>query len=256
MADIRNKISKVYSFEQMSRGNSIIHRVHPMAKIIVTVIYILCVAMHTKYRLLSLSPLLFYPVVVTALAEIPGRKIFAQSLVALPFCLFAGISNIIFDKKILVTIGVVAISGGVISSLAIIARCLLCVSAVLILVATTPFAKLTAQLVRMHVPVLFVRLIEMVYRYLGVLVEEAYTMIMAYRLRSPGAKWPHIKDAGSFLGQLFVRSMNRAERVYQAMVCRGYESGIYANQNEKMKLSDYLFMMIVIVPTVFVTLFI
>ena len=256
MADIRNKISRVYSLEQMSRGNTIIHRIHPMAKIIVTVVFVMCVALHGKYRVLSLSPLLFYPIIVTALAEIPGKKIFAQSLVALPFCVFLGISNIVLDREIIVTIGNVAISGGVVSSVAIVARCILCVVAVLILVATTPFSKMTGQLIRMHVPELLVRLIEMIYRYLGVLADEAYTMLAAYRLRSPGSKWPHIKDAGSFLGQLFIRSMNRAERVYQAMICRGYGNNMNSFTGEQMKKEDYIYMIVVLVPLFLVTIFV
>ena len=74
-------------------------------------------------------------------------------------------------------------------------------------------------------------LLEMVYRYIGVLVEESANMITAFRLRSNGGKWPDIHNFGAFVGQLFLRSVDRAERIYQAMQCRLYTMhNVYRNR--------------------------
>ena len=64
-------------------------------------------------------------------------------------------------------------------------------------------------------------------------------MALAYRLRSNGEKGIRMKDMGSFLGQLLLRSFDRAERVYTAMACRGF-SGRYSEQKKPMALRDWL----------------
>ena len=95
-------------------------------------------------------------------------------------------------------------------------------TAALLLVAVTPFTQLTGQLRRMHVPEIFVTLFEMIYRYIGVLLEEASSMYTAYMLRSTEYKGLQMRHMGSFVGQMLIRSFDRADRVFAAMKCRGY----------------------------------
>jgi cobalt/nickel transport system permease protein len=246
MADMRSKLREIYSLEQLSGKQTVIHRLHPLAKLIVTIVYIVCIAAHDRYGFFTLAPFLFYPFIVMALAEIPFSMIGKRALVALPFSLFAGISNLIFDREYSFAAGTFVITTGMLSCAAILLRTYLCVSAVLILVAVTPFVQLTGQLRRLHVPAFFVNLLEMIYRYIGVLLEEAQTMLTAYRLRDPGAKYPVITQMGSFIGQLFLRSADRAERVYQAMLCRGYtleKGGWREGQQQKFRAADWIFLL-------------
>ena len=90
------------------------------------------------------------------------------------------------------------------------------------LVAVTPFTQITAQLHRLKIPNIFVIMFEMTYRYIGVLIGEAASVNMAYSLRSNGGRGVDLRHAGSFIGGLLLRSFARAERIYSAMVCRGY----------------------------------
>lgn len=222
MADIHSKINTLYSLEQLSAGQTIIHQVCPLAKLAVTAVYLVCVASLGRYDLGRLTPFLFYPVLTMALGELPYGMLLSRAAVALPFCLLAGISNLVFDQTVLLFLGPLPVTGGLVSLLALLLRCLLCVSAILILVAVTPFQALSDQLRRLHVPTILVTLLEMTYRYIGVLAEEAVGMVTAYRLRGNGAKWPNIRLFGPFAGQLLLRSADRAERIYQAMQCRLY----------------------------------
>lgn len=242
MSDIQGKWNEFYSLEQLAGKDTCIHRLHPLSKMLVTAVYLVALAVQGRYDLASLVPFLFYPAVVMALAEIPPKMILKRLLVALPFCLFAGVSNLFFDRAVVMYIGVFSVTGGVLSLLVILFRTGLCVSAVLILVSVTPFVSLTRQWERMYIPVFFVRLLEMIYRYLGVLMEEAATMVVAYRLRNPGVKIPQLKDFGSFVGQLFLRSMERAERIYQAMRCRGYGNSWKKPPKQRMRVSDFVFL--------------
>lgn len=250
MADMRSKWNELYSLEQLAQKDTCIHRLHPCSKLLVTAVYIVCIVARGRYDFFLLVPFLFYPVIVMALAEIPVGMIAKRSLIALPFCLFAGISNLILDRNIVMSPGGIPITGGVLSLLTILFRTALCVSAILILVSVTPFTELARQLERMHIPGFFVRLLEMIYRYIGVLIEEASTMLVAYRLRNPKVKWPVIRDAGSFIGQLFFRSMERAERIYQAMLCRGYGRGTGKPPKQKMRGGDFLYIFFSVISSV------
>ena len=90
MADMRSKLNEIYSLEQLSNKNTVIHKIHPMIKIIVTIVYIVCLLMKNRYDLFGLAVFLFYPIIVMALAEIPYKMIFKRTLVTLPFVFFAG----------------------------------------------------------------------------------------------------------------------------------------------------------------------
>lgn len=244
MADIKSKLNEIYSLEQLAAGKSAVHRLHPAVKIIVTIIYIVCVVSLERHSLGRLAPFLIYPAAVMAMAEIPFRMVLTRAAAALPFCIFAGISNLIIERQPWVQAGAFTITAGEMSFLVLLVRTCLCVGAVLILVAVTPFSELTGQLRRMYVPALFVRLFEMIYRYIGVLAEEASTMLTAYRLRAAGAKWPEIKYFGAFIGQLLLRSVDRAERIYHAMQCRGYALNDAVGTRRRLNAVDWLFLLL------------
>jgi cobalt/nickel transport system permease protein len=157
----------------------------------------------------ALAPLVLFPTLVGALAELPYKLLLKRFAVALPFALFGGISAILFD------------SNGIIICLTILLKTYLCVMSALILVGTTRFTEISRVMKRVHIPAVIVSTIELTYRYIGVLLEEASDMSRAYHLRSCG-KSIAMRDMGSFLGQLVLKSFDRAERVYAAMKCRGY----------------------------------
>ncbi len=241
MATMRSRMNEVYSLEQLSGKNTLIHRLHPCSKMIVTLVYIVCVTTQGKYELFAMAPFLFYPIIMISLSEIPFSAIIKRTFVALPFTLFAGISNIIFDRSTYVVIGDVIITTGIISFLTLMVKACLCVSAVLILMATTHFTEITQQLAKIHVPYFIISLLEMIYRYICVLAEEAATMLVAYRLRNPRFQWPQLKHIGPFIGSLFLRSLERSERIYQAMKCRGYGKKRRRYSRRAWNIKDMLF---------------
>ncbi len=242
---MNSKFSDIYSLEQLASNNTFLHRLHPGVKMITTLIYIVCVISFDRYALSRVMSFAVYPVLIMALGEIPFGLIIKRSAVALPFVVFAGISNVIFDRNTALFIGSMPVSGGMLSLVTLVLKTVFTVSAVLLLVSLTPFNKLTAELRHIHVPNLLVTLIEMIYRYVTVLGEEASNMITAFRLRSNGLKWPRIKDFGSFVGQLLIRSNDRAERVYNAMICRLYNRGSFRYVGQKIKIADIIYLLIV-----------
>jgi len=222
LSDISARIHEIRALENLASGRTAIHRLHPLTKLVSAIVFIVLVVSFGRYDFARLAPYLFYPFVMMALAELPYKLLLARVLIALPFCLFAGISNVIFDKAAAFDIGGVTVSLGVLSLATILLKMYLCVMAALLLVATTPFIELTAQLRRLHVPMVFVMVFEMTFRYIGVLLEEAHSMTTAYKLRSGNKKAIEMRHMGSFAGQLLLRGFDRAERVHAAMRCRGY----------------------------------
>ena len=229
---MKNKVYELYALEQLVSGGTCIHRLHPLVKLFATVLFIVTVVSFNRYSLGRLIQYIIYPALLMALSETPYSILLKRVLIALPFCLFTGIGNVILDRTIAFEIGGIIISNGVISLVTILFRTYLCVMAVLILVSVTPLAELTREM-RNNIPRpfrpfragLLIVMFEMTYRYIGVLLNELYSMNIAYSLRSRKGTGIRMRDMGSFTGQLLIRSFDRADRVYNAMKCRGYNSG-------------------------------
>jgi len=229
---MKNKILELTALEQLSGGDTFVHRLHPMAKLLATAVFIIAVISFDRYAFEQLIPFVFYPTLLMMLSETPYSMLFKRFMIALPFCLFAGIGNIIFDKSI-------------IPFFTIILRAYLCVMAVLLLVSVTPFSEIAGSMRRLRVPGIFVTIFEMTYRYIGVLLEEAYSMYIAYSLRSANGKGIKMRDMGSFAGQLLLRSFDRADRIYNAMKCRGYSLDVLQQNKQPIMLKDFIFFVLV-----------
>ena len=242
---MKNEIHALYALEQLSSGTTYIHRLHPVVKIAASAVFIVTVVSFNRYSLGRLFPYIFYPMVLMALSETPYAMLFKRFLVALPFCLFAGISNVLFDRTIAFSLGAVPVSFGTISLITILFKTYLCVMAVLLLVSVTPLSELTNAMRRLRIPTIFMVMFEMTYRYIGVLLNEAYSMTIAYSLRSSGRKGIQMKDMGAFVGQLLIRSFDRADRVYNAMKCRGYAFQNIPRRSRKAALNDIVFFAVV-----------
>jgi len=242
---VRNKIYELYALEQLAAGDSCVHRLNPLVKLLGAAVFIVTVVSFNRFSFGKLIPFVFYPAVLMALSQTPYSMLNKRFLVALPFCLFVGISNIIFDRNAVFAIGGITVSWGVVSFAVILFRTWLCVMAVLILVSVTPLSKLTREFQRLRVPKIFITMFELTYRYTGVLLNEAYCAGLAYSLRSPNRKGIKMGDMGSFAGILLIRSFDRAERVYDAMKCRGYMTGNTLQnipQNKKPSINDFIFL--------------
>ena len=79
----------------------------------------------------------------------------------------------------------------------------------------------------------------LVYRYIIVLLKETERMTDAYMLRSPGQKGLHYKVWGTMVGQLLLRSMDRAQIVYDSMRLRGYCGEFHLRCKKAAQMGDY-----------------
>jgi cobalt/nickel transport system permease protein len=107
------------------------------------------------------------------------------------------------------------------------------------LVLTTSIPALLHALVALKMPPLLVAILASMYRYIGVLVEEFTSMRRAAASRNlMGSKrWQQLV-VGNMIGSLFIRTYERGDRVYQAMLARGYTGLPPASEMPKDRQTD------------------
>ena len=105
-------------------------------------------------------------------------------------------------------------------------RFFLTVSAALTLVACTGIHRLCSGLEKMGLPRVFAVQLQLLYRYLFVVAEESLRMLRSVEIRSMGQHSLRFTTYVSLVGHLLLRAMDRAQRVYQAMVSRGFDGQV------------------------------
>jgi cobalt/nickel transport system permease protein len=177
-------------------------------------------------------------VLVSLWARVGALRVARNGLIAAPFALAA--VPLVFtrpeDPLGTIVLGplVLTVSGEGLRMLAtILLKSWLSVQVAVLLAFTTPFHELVDALRELRVPRIFVAVIGFMYRYLGVLGDEAGRMSRARAARSAAAAdgrraggsvlW-RARVTGSMVGSLFIRSYERSERIIAAMQSRGFES--------------------------------
>jgi len=120
---------------------------------------------------------------------------------------------------------------------------MLTVSAALILVSVTGFNTICQALNQMGVPQVFATQLLFLYRYIFVLAEEVSSISKAYTLRSVNGKKMGIKVFTPLLGNLLLRTWERAERIHLAMLSRGYNSLFKTKQSTSHRSTDLIFLL-------------
>jgi cobalt/nickel transport system permease protein len=243
----------ITALEEFAIKDSPLGRIHPGAKILAAAVYLVCTVSFPAADLSGLVAYLLYPAVLLPLADIPLKAAITRLAPAMPFALMGGISCVLVMREPAFVFGDLVISRGVLSFAAIMLKTFLCVSAALILAGSTPFHVLCACLRRLHVPAVLCLQLALCYRYIAVLLGEAQAMYTAYILRSSG-KTAAMKDMGPLLGTLLLRSVDRADRVYSAMRCRGFTGAFFA-ERKALKAADWFYCAAVCGCTVFLRFF-
>ena len=119
-----------------------------------------------------------------------------------------------------------------------------CALPIYLLIAVTPVSDVCYALRRLHVPKIFVTVIMLIYRYVIVLLKEAERMTDAYMLRAPEQNGIEYRVWGTFAGQLLLRSMDRAQTVYDSMMLRGYDGEFYLREKRPAGCTDYLYLLL------------
>ena len=194
--------------------------------------------------------MVLYPVLLFQAADIPVRTCFYKLRVVLPLVCAVGLVNPFLDKTALLQLGNLTVTGGMVSMLTLMMKGVFSLMASFLLIATTPIDSLCAALRKLHVPSVLTTLLLLTYRYIGLMLEQAAIMTESYKLRAPGQKGIHISAWGSFLGQLLLRSMDRAEELYSSMRLRGFQGEFFYAQVLPCKLSGIVYTVVCVAALV------
>lgn len=244
MSNITDSIYNIRFLDELSARKNIISHLNPIVKLIVTVIYLVTVLSFGKYEIAGLLPYVFYPMIIFVLSDLPFFPIFKRSLIAMPFVIGLGIFNPLFDTRTYAIMSGIHISGGWISFAALIIKCSLTVMAALLLISTTGIEKISSALRKLLIPKVFVTQLLLTYRYISVLLEEVARITKAYHLRAPMEKGVSFRAAGSLLGQMLLRAFDRANRVYNAMVLRGFNGEYTFGADNRITIGSIIYMVL------------
>lgn len=215
--------------------DSLLHRLDPRVKVVVTLLFILSNVLLPDGAWPAYLAAWLFLLLAVSLARLSPLFVLRRSLLALPFVLAA--VSVLFtvpgETRLSWQIGTLSLTvsdQSLIRFGSILVRSWLSVQMAILLTATTQFPDLMHALRHLKVPALLVAIIAFMYRYLSVLVDEARRLLRAREARSAqgpqgtagrSLRW-RAQVAGGMVGQLFLRSMERSDRVYGAMVARGY----------------------------------
>ncbi|MDD2919357.1 energy-coupling factor transporter transmembrane component T [Rhodoferax sp.] len=226
MSSIAQALQDFQSLESLAAKDSALSALDARAKILVTLGFIVTVVSFDRYAVAALLPLAFFPVVMAALGNIPGRLIGRAVLLASPFAVMLGAFNPLFDPQVELRVAGVGIGGGWLSFASILIRFALTVSAGLILVAGTGFAPLCVGLGRLGLPQVMTTQLLLLHCFTWVLANEAARMSLARELRANGRSLA-LAVYGPLLGHLLLRALQRAQRIHQAMLARGFNGQLH-----------------------------
>ncbi|MDD5097970.1 MAG: energy-coupling factor transporter transmembrane component T, partial [Candidatus Omnitrophica bacterium] len=117
----------------------------------------------------------------------------------------------------------------------------LTVTAALVLISLTGFNAVCGALIKFGIPKPFVTQLLLFYRYIFVLTDETERMVRASSFRSINSKAIGFRVFISLVGNLLLRTLERAERIYRAMCCRGFDGHIRIIRSMKVGYREIIF---------------
>ncbi len=224
-------------------ANSLLHQADARVKFLLTIAFILTSSL-TPFGAWPVYVFLFTLILsVTLLSELGIRFVLTRAALALPFVLSAlpVIFTITGTALFTLPLGswtLTASVEGMSRFISISLKSWLSVQAAILLASSTPFPELLQAMRAVRVPRLLVAMFGLMWRYLFVLVDEALRLMRARAARSGVSAdsnkkvgvsviW-RARVAGGMAGNLFLRGIERSDRIYVSMLSRGYNGEVRA----------------------------
>ena len=211
--------------ERWSRGSSFLHQRDARVKILALLIFLVVVA--TTQGNFEVPGLCYVAMLVAGViaARLPMAGVLRRAAVALPFSFtFAAVSWLSGEPR---------------RAVLLIEKSYLSAWAALLLVATTPLPQLLRGLEMLGAPGFLLMVAQFLYRYLFVIVEQAHRMRLAGQSRGGMLGF---RAAAGALGVLFVRSYERAGKIHQSMISRGFQGRFQLLSQPQFGLADTAFL--------------
>ena len=240
---------------ELPEEKSLFHKIHPLAKLTVTILFLVLVTSSARDYLDAALQMGLWLYAYALIGGLSAGQCFHKLWGLFLLLLLVGIANPILDRVPAITLGGLVISRGMIAFISLFLKGAMALLSAYFLAVTTGMNGILSALLTLRIPVLLINVIYLIYRYLGLMIQEASDVWTAYKLRAPGQKGVHFSVWGSLVGSMLIRSMDKAEKVYQSMELRGYRpEETFAGEEEWGKASTIY--LIVSVITLFLFRFI
>ncbi|MEU8243146.1 cobalt ECF transporter T component CbiQ [Actinoplanes missouriensis] len=203
--------------------DSPLHRLSPEVKIVAVVLFTVVVVVTPRTEFAAFGGYALLIAAVAVLARVPALWLAKRATIELPFVLLAVALPLAGHGERIDWHGLSLSVDGLYGAWNIFAKGTLGVLASLLLAATTTMRDLVLGLDRLRTPPVFTQIMTFMLRYIDVLADDARRMRIARLSRGydPRFLW-QVKAFAVGVGALFLRSYERGERVYLAMLSRGY----------------------------------
>jgi cobalt/nickel transport system permease protein len=206
----------------------LIHSLDPRVKIILFLVFVLAVTLVPFPKINTLVLFAGLWLMLAVMSRLPLRFLLSRLWLAVPALL--SLAFFAFFK------------GGFFWALFLTFKSCLAVAILVLLSVTTPFDRLLKALGNLGLPKIFILILSFMYRYLFVLEDELMRMKLALKSRSFADNRQLIfKSLVNFSGLFFIRSFERAERIYQAMLSRGFAGRMMISEPLKIRGRDFIF---------------
>jgi cobalt/nickel transport system permease protein len=204
-------------------GTSPLHRARPQCKIAAGLLFVLAVVATPREAFWAFGLYALALVGLARIGRVPLTLLARRLVIELPFLLFAVFLPVVGHGQRVEVVGVPLAVGGLWAAWNIVVKGTLGVAASAILAATTPVAELLGGLERLRLPKALTTIAGFMIRYADVIADEVRRMRIARISRGHDPRWIwQARAVAASAGTLFIRSYERGERVYLAMVSRGY----------------------------------
>ena len=197
-------------------------RVHPLAKLIAAVVFVVLLTSVHKYSLDGVLAMGIWLYLYALLGRLTARECFRKLWGLFALLFLVGIANPIIDRQVVFRLGSFGITTGMISMLTLFLKGAFALISAYFLGTTCGMMNILSALCQIRVPGVLLNVIYLIFRYLGLMLREAQNVWTAYRLRAPWQKGVHFQVWGSLAGSMLIRSMDKAQNLYQSMELRGY----------------------------------
>ncbi len=213
--------------DRFAMGDSPVHRLDARAKLVAVLGYTVVLISFDRYAVAALAPMAVFPLAMLWFARVPVWFALRRVAILSPLVLMLVLMSPLYDRQVHeVTFGPwrYAVSGGWLTAADVALKFALGVLALTAMMCSTPFALLLEAMRRLGMPQAIVMQLGFLYRYLFVLVDEAMRVRRARDFRG-AALAPigrRLAAVGGVVGTLFIRTLDRSQRIGLAMAVRGY----------------------------------
>ena len=219
--------------DEYSHLNSFIHRLDPRTKLLASLAFIVAVLLTPASNWPIFTIYFCIIAVMLVLSKLPPLYVLKRSLVIFPFVLLIAVFIPFFKEGQVagsynIWLWQISITyNGLLILANVMVKSWLCILALILLSSTTKLDDLLKGLRHLGIPQVMILILSFMYRYIFVLVDEVMRLQQARDSRNfGGSRLHHLKTIGNMVGTLFIRSYERGERIYAAMLARGFDGQV------------------------------